>query len=126
MQQGIVQANHGKAAPLRRMQPGDGIVVYAPKLVYGEPTLCQRFVALGVVTDEPIYQATVGEDFHPFRRKARYEAVIETSIQPLLASLGFITNKAQWGYPFRFGCVEISQSNFDLIRRHMLTPAHDD
>ena len=87
VQQGIVQANHGKEGPLRRMQPGDGLVVYAPKLIYGEPTLCQRFVALGVVANEPIYQATVGDDFHPFRRKARYEAVIETPIQPLLASL---------------------------------------
>jgi len=126
VQQGIVQANHGKAAPLRRMQPGDGVVLYAPKLVYGAPAPCQRFVALGVVADEPVYQAVVGEDFHPFRRKAMYEAVVEIPIQPLLESLCFIANKAQWGYPFRFGCVEIPQQDFDLIRTHMLTSAHDD
>lgn len=28
---GIVQACHGKAAPLRRMKTGDGVVIYSPK-----------------------------------------------------------------------------------------------
>ena len=29
---GIVQANRGKAAPMKRMKPGDFIVFYSPKL----------------------------------------------------------------------------------------------
>lgn len=125
VQQGILQANHGKAAPLRRMQPGDGVVLYAPKLAYGAPAPCQRFVALGIVADEPIYQANVSEDFQPFRRKAVYEAIVETPIQPLIEPLHFIANKAQWGYPFRFGCVEIPPQDFELIRANMLPSAHD-
>lgn len=28
--EGIVQACHGKVAPLRRMRPGDGVVIYSP------------------------------------------------------------------------------------------------
>ena len=33
--EGIVQANHGKPGPVRRMQPGDGLLIYALKLVFG-------------------------------------------------------------------------------------------
>ena len=32
--EGIVQAGHGKDAPLRRMHPGDGVVVYSPRATY--------------------------------------------------------------------------------------------
>ena len=34
--EGFMQVNHGKAAPLRRIRPGDGIVYYSPRTVLGE------------------------------------------------------------------------------------------
>jgi hypothetical protein len=36
---GFVMANHGKRAPLARMSPGDGILMYSPTTAYphGEP-----------------------------------------------------------------------------------------
>ena len=34
MREGIVQAGHGKAAPLRRMQGGDGVVNYSPRTTW--------------------------------------------------------------------------------------------
>ena len=119
VEQNIVQANHGKPGPLRRMQPGDGVVIYAPKLKYNETEPYQRFVALGEVSEGPVFQAEVSPDFQPFRRKASYQSVTETPIRPLLEQLTFIHNKVRWGYSFRFGCFEIPAADFALIRSAM-------
>ncbi|MDO7845404.1 EVE domain-containing protein [Hymenobacter sp. M29] len=118
--QGIVQANHGKAAPLRRMQPGDRVVLYAPKLTYGRSEPCQLFVGLGTVADEEVFQAHVAADFQPFRRKVLYQAVQEAPIQPLLEDLSFIQNKTHWGYSFRVGCFGIPANDFERIRQALL------
>ena len=114
--EGIVQANHGKPGPVRRMQPGDGLLLYAPKLVFGQAAPCQCFVALGEVSAGDVFQAPVSADFQPFRRRVRYQPVTETPIQPLLAHLRFIKDKAHWGYSFRAGCFQIPAADFDLIR----------
>lgn len=122
--QGIAQANHGKPDPLRRMQPGDGLVLYAPKLTYGQPTPCQCFVALGEVSDGPVFQVQVAPDFEPFRRIVHYQPVTEVPIQPLLTQLAFIQNKERWGYSFRFGCFGIPAVDFALIRSTMTADRH--
>lgn len=124
VEKGIVQTNQGKPGPLRRMQPGDGVVIYAPKLIYGQTEPYQRFVALGEVGDGPMFQADVSPDFQPFRRKASYQSVTETPIQPLLEELNFIKNKARWGYSFRFGCFQIPAADFALIRSAMTHNGH--
>lgn len=113
--QEIVQANHGKEAPLKRMQPGDRILLYAPKRAYSGKEPLQQFVGLGTVADGEVFQADVSPDFRPFRRRATYEPVTETPIQPLIDQLTFIKNKKSWGYPFRFGCFTIEQPDFALI-----------
>jgi hypothetical protein len=118
--QGILQANHGKAAPLCRMQPGDRILLYAPKLTYGSAEPCQRFIGLGTVANEDVFQADVSADFQPFRRKVHYESVQEAPIQPLLDDLSFIQNKTHWGYPFRVGCFAITVADFERIRQALL------
>lgn len=123
--QGIVQANHGKEAPLRRMHPGDGILIYAPKQTFGGKEPLQQFIAVGTVADEPVYQIAVSDDFHPFRRRVTYEeSVIGTPIQPLIEQLSFIQNKASWGYSFRFGCFAIPEADFDLIRSALTNRDH--
>lgn len=114
--EGIVQANHGKPGPVRRLQPGDGLLLYAPKLVFGQAAPCQCFVALGEVSEGAVFQVLVSADFQPFRRRAHYQSVTEAPIQPLLEHLTFIKNKAHWGYSFRFGCFQIPAADFDLIR----------
>ena len=116
VEQGIAQANHGKPGPLRRMQPGDGLVIYAPKLVFGEVAPCQCFIALGEVSDGPVFQVSVSADFQPFRRNVAYQPVTEAPIQPLLEHLTFIKNKKQWGYSFRLGCFAIPRADFERLR----------
>ncbi len=118
---GIIQANHGKAAPLKRMQVGDGILIYSPKVKYGGDEKLQAFTAIGRVTGETVYQYDMGNDFIPYRRDVEYFDSVEIPIQPLVPALTFIKNKQSWGYLFRFGFFEIPQVDFDLIASQMLT-----
>jgi hypothetical protein len=45
--EGIVQACHGKVAPLKRMRQGDFVVYYSGKENFGRPDKCQEFTAIG-------------------------------------------------------------------------------
>jgi len=117
---GFMQANHGKASALKRMQAGDGILYYSSKEVYGEETKCQRFTALGEIEDDLIYQGEMGGGFVPFRRNVKYRPGREVSILPLIGALDFIKDKPHWGAPFRFGVVEIGEKDFHLIAEQML------
>jgi len=116
---GVVQVNHGKNGPLKRMSAGDKILFYAGKEVYGQKELCQRFVALAILADDTIFQYEVSANFKPYRRKAEYKKVKEAEIRPLIDSLEFIKNKEKWGYIFRTGCFEINKHDFNLIESQM-------
>lgn len=120
VQGGFMQANHGKASALKRMQAGDGILYYSSKEVYGEETKCQRFTARGEIADDLIYQGEMGGGFVPFRRNVNYSLCREASILPLIGALDFIKDKAHWGAPFRFGVLEIGGQDFQLISEQML------
>jgi len=122
--EGIAQACHGKASPLRRMQKGDFVVYYSGKQTLGKPGKCQAFTALGKVTDDEIYQFQVSEDFCPSRRNIDFLQSKDASILPLIDDLNFIQNKKSWGYPFRFGFFEINQHDFNLISAQMLQENH--
>lgn len=117
--QGFAQANHGKAAPLRRMHTGDKVIYYSSKEVYGEDTKCQCFTAIGEVADEEVYQGDMGNGFEPFRRNITFQNCREVSILPLIEQLSFIKDKQRWGYPFRFGLFEIPLADYDLIAGQM-------
>lgn len=118
---GIAQANHGKAAPLKRMRVGDGIVYYSPKVEFEGNEKLQAFTAIGEVTGESVYQFDMGGGFVPYRRDVKYKECIEVPIQPLIPALTFIKDKTSWGYMFRFGFFEIPKVDFDLIASQMLT-----
>jgi len=118
--EGIAQACHGKAAPLKRMRKDDFILYYSGKQTLGKPQLCQEFTAIGKVTDDEIYQFQVSEDFCPSRRNIEFLPSEDVSILPLIDQLDFIQNKKSWGYPFRFGFFEIQQRDFNLISNKML------
>ena len=116
---GIIQVNHGKEGPLKRMSEGDQVLIYAPKLIYKNKEPHQRFVALAELTDEVIFQVEVLPGFSPFRRKANYREIKEVAIGPLIPELEFIKNKKSWGYSFRFGFFEIGEQDFNLISNSM-------
>ena len=59
-------------------------------------------------------------DFMPYRRDIRYLEAKNAPIRPLLDGLSFIKDKSKWGYAFRFGHLEISRADFELIATDML------
>ena len=121
VQAGIAQANHGKAAPLKRMNVGDGVLYYSPRYEFEGNEKLQAFTAIGHVAEETVYQFDMGGGFIPFRRDVKYLNCVDVPILPLIPQLTFIENKSSWGYTFRFGFFEIPKIDFDLIANQMTT-----
>jgi len=117
---GFIQANHGKAAPLKRMQVGDWAIFYSPKLEYEKPEKLQCFTAICKISDESIYQHDMGGGFVPFRRNVEFLPAKDISILPLINALSFIKDKTHWGAPFRFGILQIPEADFRLIAEKMV------
>ena len=118
--EGIAQACHGKASPLKRMRKGDFVIYYSGKQNFGKPEKCQEFTAIGTVKDDEVYPFQMTADFCPFRRNIVFFESVDVSILPLINDLDFIQNKKSWGYPFRFGFFEIKEHDFNLILSLML------
>ena len=116
---GFMQVNHGKAAPLRRIKPGDGIVYYSPSTVLGEKDGLQSFTAIGTVRQGEVYEGVMGGGFTPARRDVDWCDAREAPIKPLLDRLDFTAGKPNWGYQLRFGLFEISERDFRLIGEAM-------
>lgn len=116
---GFMQVNHGKAAPLRRIKPGDGIAYYSPSTVLGEKDGLQSFTAIGSVRQGDVYEGVMGGGFTPARRDVDWCDAEEAPIKPLLGRLDFTAGKPNWGYQLRFGLFEISEDDFRLIAEAM-------
>jgi EVE domain len=116
---GFMQVCHGKGAPLRRVQPGDGIVYYSPTEVFGGNDGLRAFTAIGRVRDTEPYQFDMGNGFRPFRRDVDWAEAAETPIRPLLALLEFTAGKPNWGYQLRFGLIEVGAHDFAVIAEAM-------
>ena len=114
-QGGFMQVNHGKAAPLRRVKPGDFIVYYSPSTIHGEKDGLQSFTAIGVVRAGEPYQGEMGGGFTPFRRDVDWAASREAAIAPLLDRLDLTAGRANWGYQLRFGLLPLSAHDLHLI-----------
>lgn len=117
---GFMQANHGKAAALKKIHKNDWVIFYSPKQSYNGNEICQAFTAIGRVADDEIYQHKMTADFIPYRRDVEFYECKETPAAQLINALDFITNKSSWGYPFRFGFFEIKEPDFAIIKSNMI------
>jgi hypothetical protein len=120
--EGFMQVNHGKAGPLRRLRPGDGIVYYSPTEVYGVKGQLRSFTAIGVIKDGEPYQGDMGSGFRPYRRDVAWFDGVEAPIAPLLDRLDLTAGNRNWGYKLRFGLIEISAADFRRIAAAMAVP----
>ncbi|MBM3647433.1 MAG: EVE domain-containing protein [Alphaproteobacteria bacterium] len=123
---GFMQVSHGKATPLRRIQPGDRIVYYSPNRTYsasharrGDDRL-QAFTAIGTVKPGKPYQADMGFGFRPFRRDVDWHDAEAMPLALLQARLAF-TQEPNWGYRLRQGLIEITEADMTLIAEAMFT-----
>ena len=117
--QGFCQVNHGKSAPLKRIQPGDAVIYYAPTHTFGGKDRLQAFVAYGRVAAGEIYQGHMGDGFTPFRRDVTWAETATAPIAPLLPHLSFTVGKTNWGALFRYGLFEIPEADREIIARAM-------
>jgi hypothetical protein len=101
------------------MKQGDGIVYYSSKERMEEGVLCQKFTAIGQIGAGDVQQVQMSENFCPFRRAVHYYSSKEASVLPLITDLSFLPDKKRWGYPFRYGLLEISQADFQYIAAAM-------
>lgn len=116
---GFVQACHGKQGPVSRMQAGDWVTIYSPRLHFERSEPCQAFTALGQVSGQRVYPYDMGNGFVPYRRDVDFRPVTDQPVRPLIDNLGFISNKRHWGAAFRYGLVGIPEADFQLIAERM-------
>ena len=116
---GFMQVCHGKAAPLRRIRPGDGVVYYSPTATFGGGDRLQHLTAIGVVAEGEPYPFDMGGGFVPYRRDVCWRAARPAPIAPLLDRLELSAGRRNWGYQLRFGVLEISGHDLDLIAAAM-------
>jgi EVE domain-containing protein len=116
---GFMQVCHGKAAPLRRLSPGDLVAYYSPTESFGGKDRLQAFTAIGVVAPGVPYGADEGGDICMFRRGVLWSEAIDTPIRPLLESLSFARDNPNWGYQLRFGLFQIEEEDMRTIASAM-------
>lgn len=117
---GFVQLGHGKAAPVRRLNPGDGLLLYAPREGMREGEAVQAFVAIGTVGRGEPYAADMGGGFVPARRDVDWDRLARPApIRPLLDRLSFTRGKPNWGMVLRRGAFEVTAEDFALVAEAM-------
>jgi hypothetical protein len=117
---GFMQVSHGRAAPLKRVQPGDRVVCYSPTDSFRGSDRLQAFTAIGTVRIGAIYQAEIAGGFRPHRRAVDWHDASEVPIAFVQAGLEFRRIK-NWGYRLRSGLVEISDQDMATIAEAMFT-----
>jgi hypothetical protein len=112
---GFCQLSHGKAGPVARLRPGDGLTYYAPRERMSEGEPVQAFVAIGTVAEGEPYQGAMG-DFVAMRRDVRWWATARRApIRPMLGELSFTKGQPNWGMVLRRGAFEMTAEDFARI-----------
>jgi len=62
--------------------------------------------------------------FSPFRRDVAWDEANDASILPLLDHLALTRGKRNWGYGFRFGLVDVSAEDMNIIAQAMGARPH--
>lgn len=117
--EGIVQANHGKDTALRRMQPGDGVVIYSPRATYPDGPALQAFTLIGRIAESEPWQHEIA-GILMWRRSVRWQDGRIAPIRPLLNDLEITRSQISWGMAFRYGLTRLSRADFARIARDMV------
>jgi hypothetical protein len=116
---GFIQVCHGRAAPLRRLRPGDRVIYYSPTALFGGADKLQAFTGLCEVLPGEPYPFDMGGGFLPHRRDVRWLSRGLLPIRPLLGRLDF-TAGPSWGMQLRRGLFEVSGHDLRLLAQGLL------
>lgn len=111
---GFAMLNHGRLAPLTRMQPGDSLIYYSPRTSYPDGAPLKAFTAIGTVGKSPPYQAKMRPGQTGYRLDIDWMPARETPIVGLSGKLAF--TRGNWGMLARRGQFDISDADFRTIR----------
>jgi hypothetical protein len=117
--EGIVQAGHGKSAPLLKLRAGDGVVIYSPRQSYPDGAALQAFTAIGRVAVGEPWIGVMGGGFQPWRRGVDWAEAGPAPIRPLLDDLDLTRGLASWGMAFRYGLRALTGADFARIATAM-------
>jgi hypothetical protein len=95
---GFAQLGHGNEAPPRRLSAGDWLVYYSPSTAHPDGEPLQAFTAIGQVVDDDVFRVEATSDFHPWRRRVRYEPAHEVPAAELLDDLEIVPERPSWGW----------------------------
>jgi hypothetical protein len=110
---GFAQVCHGKAAPLRRMRPGDWLIYYSPTIEMGGEAL-RTFTAIGEVADDDVFEYDMGGGFVPFRRRINYVTAREIPLVSLKDQLDLCA-PPNWGMALRRGLLKLTSRDLATI-----------
>ena len=119
---GFMQVSHGRAAPLKRVQPGDRVVCYSPTDSFRGNDRLQAFTAIGTVKAGKPYRVDMAAGFQPYRRDVAWHQASPATLVALQGVLE-LTREANWGYRLRRGLIEISERDMTTIAEAMFTGA---
>ena len=115
---GFAQLNHGKRAPLERMNVGDWLVYYSPRADFPDGEPLRAFTAIGRIVGDQVYTFDMGDGFVPYRRDVAYvKRAREVPVADL--KLTFITSNPNWGMLARRGHFEIEMADLERIATAM-------
>jgi hypothetical protein len=117
--EGVVQANHGKDGPLRRMKAGDGVVIYSPRTTFPDGPALQAFTLIGRIAEGEPWQHEIGGHLM-WRRRVIWQDGRIALIRPLLNDLQITQGLSSWGMAFRYGLTRLARSDFARIAREMV------
>jgi EVE domain len=119
VQGGFCQLGHGRKAPVRRLEPGDYIIYYAPRERMRAGDVVQAFVAFGKILPGEPYRAAASNGFHPYRRSVEYSSGTDAPIRPLLQKLSFARDRVSWCQALRRGTFKIEPEDLKIIANAM-------
>lgn len=116
---GFAQVCHGKRTPLARLKKGDWLIYYSPKKTMDETEICKSFTAIGEAKDDIVFQFEISEKFKPYRRTIKYYKCNTLPIDAVKDKLE-LTKDKNWGYQLRFGLIELSKHDFEILKKALL------
>jgi hypothetical protein len=116
---GFTQANHGARTNLQLLHEGDLIFFYSPGTLFRAGQILQAFTALARVAGGEPHGVKLSAHTTAWRLDVVPLVCEETPIAPLIPTLDFIADKANWGLSLRRGLFEIGKDDAQRIAAAM-------
>jgi hypothetical protein len=116
---GFIQATEDKVSNLQLLHKEDVAFSYSPGTLFRAGKILQAFTTIARVADDAPERVETSARVQAWRRTTTPLVCEEAPIEPLIARLDFIQDKANWGVSLRRGMFEIGQEDARRIAAAM-------